>query len=198
MPVKAVAQEFQELQRYSQRSKSCIACIKQDRNCTHPLPTLCEKFAELKRKKNLKAFSIVISLFILAEFTGITGMQPYMVQVLAAYESPIAPDQAAAIVTAANNLGTITFLCLIRFTGKRPLYLTMLFLTFFSAAVIFSYGFAVLPLGHNSFKEYSTFALENRRLAFIPFVFIVLWSFSSHCGVDSLPWQFLTEIFSFQ
>lgn len=71
----AVAQEFHDLQRHSERSKSCNTCIKKDLKCTHPLPTMREKFAELKRKRTLKPFGIVISLFFLAQFSGILSMR---------------------------------------------------------------------------------------------------------------------------
>lgn len=198
MPTKAVAQEFQELQRYSQRSKSCVACIKQDKICTHPLPTLFEKCAELKRKQTLKPIFIVLSLFIIAEFTGVTGMSPFTVQIFQAYGSPIAPDQAAAILSFTNNLGNVVFLCLIRFTGKRPLYLTMLSLTFLCSAIISGYGFAVLPNGYNSFGNSQAASSGNGQLAYIPFVGLILWSFSSYCGVNSVPWQMLSEIFPFK
>ncbi|XP_031639036.1 uncharacterized protein LOC116351119 [Contarinia nasturtii] len=91
-----VHQELLELQRYSEQSKSCSACIKLDQKCTHH-PTFMDKLKELKRKKTLKPFFIVMSLFFIAEFTGIT-------------------DQAAAMQGFVNNLANIAFLCLIRFT----------------------------------------------------------------------------------
>lgn len=198
MPSKAVSQEFHELQRYSQRSKSCNSCIKKDQNCTHPLPTLLEKCAELKRKQTLKPIFIVLSLFIFAEFTGNSGMSPFMVQIFQAYESPIAPDRAAAILSFTNNLANIAFLCLIRFTGKRPLYLTMLSMVFLSSAIVSVYGFVFLPNGYNSFDHSDTFSVGNQQLTFIPFICIFVWSFCSYCGVNSVPWQMLSEVYPFK
>lgn len=73
-----VAQEFQDLQRHSERSKSCSTCIKQDIKCTHPLPTMREKFAELKRKQTLKPMFIITSLFLFAQYPGILSLKVYL------------------------------------------------------------------------------------------------------------------------
>lgn len=62
-PRHQIAQEFDDLQRHSERSKSCNLCTKQNVPCSHPLPTMREKFAELKRKQTLKPFAIVMGLF---------------------------------------------------------------------------------------------------------------------------------------
>lgn len=94
-----VAKEFAQLQRYSERSKSCNLCVKQDQVCLHQEKmTTKGKFAELTRKRTLKPFFIVIFLFFLAQFTGFSAMRPYMVQVLKAYRTPIEADQATVIL----------------------------------------------------------------------------------------------------
>lgn len=194
----AVASEFQSLQRYSQHSKSCNSCIKSNQKCTHPLPTMAEKLRELSRKKTLKPFFIVVSVFIIAEFTGITGMMPFTAQIFKAYGSPVAPDQAMAILGFVNNLANVVFLCLIRFTGKRKLYFTMLSAVVLCSAIVSCYGFTVLPKGYNSFDKSNIFQPANTNITYIPFVCIILWSFASYCGVNSIPWQMLSEVFPFK
>ncbi|XP_055326069.1 facilitated trehalose transporter Tret1-like [Sitodiplosis mosellana] len=196
-PKENVSEEFQALQRYSQRSKSCSSCIKKDLKCTHPLPTMLEKLRELKRKQTLKPLFIVVSLMVIAEFTGITGMNPFLGQIFKAYESPIAPDQAMAILGFVNNFANIVFLCLIRFTGKRKLYFPMLTMVFLCSATVSAYGFAFLPNGYNSF-DHSTASVGNKNLTYIPFVCLILWSFCSYCGVNSVPWQMLSEVYPFK
>lgn len=173
-------------------------CIKQTQKCNHPSPTFVEKLNELKRKQTLKPFIIVMSLFFISHFTGISGMSPFIVQIFKAYESPIAPDQTATIVSFVNNIGNIVFLCLLRFTGKRRLYLTMLTGVFLSALITCSYGFIVLPNGFNSFEPSNSFSLSNSTLAYIPFISIILWSGFTFCGVNSLPWQMLSEVFPYK
>lgn len=198
VPKENVFDEFQALQRYSQRSKSCSSCIKADVKCSHPLPTILEKLSELKRKQTLKPLFIVASLMVIAEFTGITGMNPFIGQVFKAYDSPVAPDQAMAIVGFVNNFANIVFLCLIRFTGKRKLYFPMLTMVFLCSAIVSGYGFAFLPSGYNSFDHSQTASVGDKNLTYIPFVCIILWSFCSYCGVNSVPWQMLSEVFPFK
>lgn len=155
-----------------------------------------EKLKELKRKPTLKPFFIVMPLFTIAAFSG--SWYPFVVQIFKAYESPIAPDKAAAVLSFVNNIANIVFLCLIRFTGKRALYLTMLSMTLLSSLVICGYGFAVLPAGYNSFDQTQTFSLGDKQLGYIPFIFVMLWSFCLFCGVATMPWQMVSEIFPYK
>lgn len=137
---------------------------------------------KMTRKKSTFHFFISIFFFRFSIFR-------FIVQVFKAYDSPIAPDQAAAILSVVNNCGNLMFLLLIRFTGKRYLYLSMLTVVFLCSAVICSYGFAILPAGYNSFDKLQYFSLENKTLGYIPFICIILWSFCTFCGVNSMPWQ---------
>lgn len=90
-----VAKEFAQLQRYSERSKSCNICMKQNQTCQHQEKlTMKAKMIELTRKRTLKPFFLVIFLFFLAQFTGFGAMRPYLVQILKAYKTPIKADQA--------------------------------------------------------------------------------------------------------
>lgn len=199
VPKTAINDEFQALQRYSHRSQSCAACTHQNqRICSHPAPTFIEKLRDFKRKQTLKPFFIVTMLFIIAEFCGTTGMGPFIAQIFDTYQSPMAPDRAQAILSVTNNLSNVAFLCLIRFTGKRPLYLFMLTAAFLSSAVISGYGFAFLPTGTNSFDKITPKPLDRPGLAYIPFVCIILWNFSANCGVNSVPWQMLSEVYPFR
>lgn len=126
---------------------------------------------------------ITVPLFVLIQYTGKLTMRPFIVPILKAYSSPIELDNAAALISFSDNLAQILFLCLIRFTGKRRLYLFMTFGIFISTLVISCYGFMVLPSGYSSFNQQSeSFHLENTELAWIPLVCLFLWSFFSRCG----------------
>lgn len=196
----AVAQEFHDLQRHSERSKSCNTCIKKDLKCTHPLPTMAEKFSELKRKRTLKPFGIVISLFFLAQFSGILSMRPFMLQIFKAYESPIPADKAAAIMSLLDNMANVTFMLLVRFTGKRKLYLFCLSGVLVCAATITWYGFTYLPANYISFDQvhHEPFHLENKNLGYIPMICLLMWSYFAFCGFNGMPWMFLSELFPFK
>lgn len=194
----AVADEFRALKRYSERYKYCSSCIKLNQSCSHPLPTFIEKMKELKRKQTVKPFCIVMALFCIALFSGIFSMSTFIVQIFKAYDSPVPPDKAAAVLSFANNVGNIIFLSLIRITGKRKLYLTMLTVVLFCSIIVSAYGFAVLPTGYNSFDHSNHYSLENKDIGYIPFVCIILWSFCSYCGVNIMPWQMLSEVFPYK
>lgn len=158
-----------------------------------------EKLKELKRKQTLKPFAIVMALFLIAAFSGTFAMSTYIIQILKAYNVPMEPDQAAALLSYVNNMGNICFLCLIRFTGKRYLYLTILTILFLSGAVICGYGFFVLPLGYSSYPDLSpNFQLANPTLSYIPFICIILSSFCTFCGINSMPWQMISEVFPYK
>ncbi|XP_031639043.1 facilitated trehalose transporter Tret1-like isoform X1 [Contarinia nasturtii] len=197
VPKEAVADELRSLQRYSERYKSCGECIKQNQECYHPPPTLFEKLKELKRKQTLKPFFIVICLFMIALFSGIFAMTPFIVKIFKAYDIPMQEDQAAAYLAGANNLGNVIFLVLIRFIGKRRLYLTMLMIVLLCSAIVSGYGFWILPTGYNSFES-PKFSLDNKENGYIPFVCILIWSFCSFCGVNIMPWQMLSEVFPYK
>ncbi|XP_031639034.1 facilitated trehalose transporter Tret1-2 homolog [Contarinia nasturtii] len=195
----SVNQEFQELQRYSERYKSCEVCIKKDLKCSHPLPTFYERLQELKRKPTLKPFTIVMILFVISSFVSTFSMSSYIVQILKAYNVPMEPDQAAAVLSYVNNLGNISFLCLIRFTGKRYLYLTMMTLLLLSAVTLCAYGFLILPNGYTSFPDLTpNFALENKTLGYIPFFCIIVTNFCMYCGINAMPWQMISEVFPYK
>lgn len=183
VPAEAIAQEFRDLQRHSIRSKSCNTCIKQDMKCSHPLPTFREKLSELKRKSTLKPFAILIPLFFLQQFTGTLAMRPYIVQIFKAYDSPVTPSFAAVLLNVCDSLGQLTFLCSIRFTGKRHLFLTMASGVFITTFIISCYGFIILPSGCDSFNQQNhSFNLENSNLAWIPMACLFMWSYFSFAG----------------
>lgn len=199
VPKDVIADEFQALQRYSERSKSCGVCIEQNLRCVHPPPSLAEKFAEFKKKRTLKSFFIVISLFVILQYSGMFAMTPYLVQIFKAYQSPLPPDVSTAVLSFLNIFATITFMCLVRFVGKRRLYLTVLSGVCISSFVISVYGFILLPIGYNSFDESNGVpGLKGSSLTYIPTFFLILWSFCSYCGILMMPWQMLSEIFAFK
>ncbi|XP_055305860.1 facilitated trehalose transporter Tret1-like [Sitodiplosis mosellana] len=195
-----IAQEFHDLKRHSESFKSCNECIKQDVKCPHPPPTMREKLAEMKRKRTIKPFAIVVILFALSHMTGVLTMRPYMVQVFKAYESPIAPDRAAMIMSLLDNVAQLAFMCLVHYTGKRKLYLSMVFGLVVCTLVITSYGFIFLPQGFNSFDyaHHSNFRVECKGVSYIPLIFLYLWSFFSFCGFNGMPWILLSEMFPFK
>lgn len=202
VPKQIVVDELQSLQRQCERSTSCNLCTKQSLKCVHPSPTLFQKYKELLRYRTLKPFVIVMLLFFLADFSGSLSMKPFIVQIFKAYESPIAPDRAAAVMTFLDNVANLTYMSLVRFTGKRRLYLTVITGVFLCSLIVSGYGFIYLPSGMVSFDHTNDTQqvshLENPHLAYIPMICLWLWSFFSYCGFIAMPWVLLAELFSFK
>lgn len=123
-----------------------------------------------------------------------------MVQIFKAYASPVAPDKAAAIMSLLDNFANITFMLLVRFTGKRKLYLACLSMVSICAATLTWYGFMYLPAGYISFDQihHDTFKPENENLAYIPMVCLLAWSYFAFCAFHGMPWMFLSELFPFK
>lgn len=191
-----VAQELHDLQKHSERSNSCNTCIKRDQKCTHPLPTLSEKFVELKRKRTFKPLFIIIFMFCVGQFSGLYSMRPFIVQIFKAYETPLPPDQSAAMLSLIESLACCVFVGLIRFTGRRRLYLITSFGAFVCSGVISCYGFIYLPSDYVSFDlTHGAYHMENAILRYIPTVFLILFSFFSCCGFITIPWILVSEIF---
>lgn len=191
--------EFQILQLFVERSKSCDACIQQNQPCSHGAPTIAAKFAEFRRKRTLKPFFIVISLFVIVQYSGIFAMTTYIQAIFKAYESPLPADVTAAILGCLNVFATLTFMSFEHHLGKRRIYLMVLTGVCISSLAISVYGFSVLPSGYNSFdKSLPLPELGSPILAYIPTICLIVWSFCSYCGILMMPWQLLSELFPFK
>lgn len=132
---------------------------------------------------------------------GETAMRPFSVQIFKAYDSPIPPDSAATITSVIIILANVIFMCLVRFTGKRRLYLTVGTGISICSLVIACYGFIYLPNGFISFGGFisnQSVHLANENLAYIPMICLFLWSFFTFCGILSMPWMLISELFPFK
>lgn len=123
---KAVQDEFEAIKRYNEYSNSCSVCEKKKIKCTHPPPNMKEKCKELLRKRTLKPFIILVSCQFIGHFSGIHHLMPYIVPILNTYESPISPNWATAILGLTGVFATITCVIIVKFVGKRRIFLVSL------------------------------------------------------------------------
>lgn len=171
----AVAHEFREMQRINEKT---------NHDSSDTSPGFWEKITEFKQKRTFQPFIIVLSLYLCIEFSGVLAMQPYILQIFKAYNSPISPDKGAALLSFLTLLASFVFICIIHFTGKRRLYLSTTAGTFLCLFVIACYGFIYLPPDYNSFDQQNhSFVLEDKNLAFIPFICIFLRDFFVVAGL---------------
>lgn len=178
----AIAHEFFEFQRHSERTKSCNSCIKQNLQCSHPPQKFSEKCAELKRKRTLKPFAIILTMFVLAQFS-INAMRPFMVQIFKAYESQLSSDSNVIIIGIFENVANVSFMCFVRFIGRRKIYLFTNFGIFLNALIISCYGFTYLPSGYTSFDlQNQTLHQDNLILTYIPTCCLYFLTFFTYFG----------------
>lgn len=179
-PETAIAEEFQSLQQYSNRSEACESCFKKQQICTHAKPTQCERLNEFTKKSTLKAVFITVSLITITTFITLFININYLERIFRAYNVTITAKEAMTLLNYGKLLGIVAFLCVDRFIGKRKLYLIMLAVTFFSIAIVAGYGFFETKCGH------------------IPLVCIVLVIFCSGCGVYSMSDQIISVAFRYK
>lgn len=119
----AVQQEFEKLQTHIELVNACSSCAQLRTPCPHPAATICDKLKELKQKRNLNPFILVMSLNVLLEFSGAICLRPYIIQVIKAHGIPMDAHSAAMILGLTSIAGGLTFLVCVKLCGKRRLYL---------------------------------------------------------------------------
>lgn len=120
----AIEKEFSELQNYSHTSNSCLACSKQSIKCDHPKPTFWDKIKELKRKRTMKPMILVFCLYFVLEFCIVTVWQPYIIQVLKAFGTPINANLATVVSACLGISACFVLISTVKKFGRRRLYLT--------------------------------------------------------------------------
>lgn len=123
-----INKEFSELQNYSHASNSCLACSKQSLKCEHPRATFFDKIKELKRKRTLKPMILVFCLYFILEFCIVTVWQPYIIQVLKAFGTPINANVATVISASLGITACFVLISTVKKLGRRRLYLTSSFI----------------------------------------------------------------------
>lgn len=194
---KAVQEEFTAMKRYSENSHSCDSCIKSNVKCPHPPPTTCERLKEVLARPTMKAFLLVNGLFLISQFSGLTSMRPYAVQIMIAYGVPIDANWATVITGFVGLIANIILLCAVKFCGKRRIILLSSLGTVASCFALGIFGSLHLPKGWNSFDHHSNMSTVGKENYFPLYAFISLNFFTS-LGLFIIPWMLLSEIFPFK
>lgn len=189
-----VEKEFLELQRYSTNSNRCNPCQKSDQTCTHPPPTLIEKMKELIRKRSLKPMFIVTMFFFFCQFSGMSGMRPYLVQIFQAYGAPVNPNWATVVTGLLKFLANIVCTVGVKFIGKRLISLVSIAGTAICCIAIGFYANIVLPPGWSSFDKHTDVPGDGT----FPMVMFFALSFITSVGMIPVPWMLLSEVFPFK
>lgn len=194
---KHVEKEFKEIQRYSEDTNRCIMCQKSDSKCTHKASSSSELWKELFRKRTLKPFALVITMFLFCQFSGLTGMRPYLVQIFQAFSVPIDASWATVVIGILGFVANIACTCLIKTIGKRKLALISMLGTCVSITALAIYAYKVLPPGLTSFEKHVAKDPTN-SLGYVPLILIYAVAFFTSFGLIPVPWMLLSEVFPFK
>uniref|UniRef100_A0A1B0CIY0 Putative sugar transporter n=1 Tax=Lutzomyia longipalpis TaxID=7200 RepID=A0A1B0CIY0_LUTLO len=189
-----VEKEFLELQRYSINSSRCNPCQKADQTCIHPPPTLIDKLKELTRKRTLKPVFVVTMFFLFCQFSGMSGMRPYLVQIFQAYGVPVNPNWAAVVTALLKFLANIVCTIGVKMLGKRPTALVSIAGTAACSIALGFYANMILPRGWSSFEKHD----EVPGNGIFPMIMFFSLSFITSIGMTPVPWMLLSEVFPFK
>lgn len=194
---KHVEKEFKEIQRYSEDSNRCVSCQKLETKCEHTSSSVKELAKELLRKRTLKPFTLVMTMFLFCQFSGLSAMRPYFVQIFQAYSVPIDASWATVIIGILGFAANISCTCLIKPLGKRKIALISMLGTCICITSLAVYTYKILPPGMNSFQKHVV-PMEKNPLGYIPLAFIYGLAFFTSFGLMPVPWMLLSEVFPFK
>ena len=194
---KQVEKEFSEIQRYSEESNRCVSCQKLEIKCTHKSSTNREMLKEIFRKRTLKPFTLVMTMFLFCQFSGLSAMRPYFVQIFQAFSVPIDASWATVVIGILGFAANISCTCLIKLLGKRKIALVSMLGTCVCISALAIYSYKVLPSGMNSFQKHVP-TVEANSLGYIPLTLIFGLAFFTSFGLMPVPWMLLSEVFPFK
>ncbi|XP_055550643.1 uncharacterized protein LOC129733099 [Wyeomyia smithii] len=105
-----VETEFREIRKHMEES------IEHDKDYT-----LVQKVKKYGSRSFLQPFCIISFCFFVGHFSGMTTLQTYAVQIFHTLKAPIDKYYATILLGVAELLGTLFCVCLVHFSGKRPL-----------------------------------------------------------------------------
>lgn len=195
---KTIENEYKEIERYSEDSNRCVACQKSDTKCTHKATSAKELMTELLRKRTLKPFFVVMTMFTFCQFSGLIAMRPYLVQIFQIYEVPIDASFATFVIGLLGFFANISCTVLIKPIGKRRIALLSMLGTCISVVLLTVYSFQHLPPGTTSFAKHSIETHRENVVGYVPLALIFSLTFFTSLGLLPVPWMLLSEVFPFK
>lgn len=124
-------------------------------------------------------------------------MRPFITVIMKAYGVPMNPSTATVWLGVMGVLANIMLLCLVRWMGKRRVYLISMIGTFTCCISLAVYGFLYLPPGWRALVEnLNAEIVGHENLA--PLILMIGLAFFTSLGVSAVPWMLLSEVFPFK
>lgn len=94
VPADAVLSEFNEIVRCSEMSNACKECRIANTKCQHPPPSVGEKMHDLVQIGTRRPFYLLTMAFFVTQFSGLSAIRPFLVQIFQAFAVPMDPNLA--------------------------------------------------------------------------------------------------------
>jgi MFS family permease len=195
---KVIETEFKEIERYSEDSNRCIKCQKSDIKCTHKGNSTKDIVKELLRKRTLKPFFLVMIMFFFQQFSGLTAMRAYLVQIFQTFSVPIDANWATFVIGTLSLTANISCTALVKAIGKRRIAMISMLGTCVSMISLTIYSFKQLAPGTTSFDKHDIKVHDENLLGYIPLSLIFFLAFFTSFGLMPVPWILLSEVFPFK
>lgn len=214
-----VEQEFAELQRCSAMSHACTACKRADSaTCTHRPSGWYDAWRELFRHGTRRPFGLIMVAFVLVQFSGLSAVRPFMVQLFQTFAIPMDPNMGTVWIAVLNISANVVCMCTLKLVGKRNLFLFSLLgclLSCFSigntsrdmhihdgvylyrilSAAILAH--AIFPPGYSSFDQHHDTVAPSVANTLAMYMFFSL-AFFTNLGLYPVTFTLLSEIFPFR
>lgn len=90
-----IKKEFNELKNYREYANACLECRLSKNQCTHPLPTLWQKFTALFQSSSMKPMLIITVCTFFTSVIGAHSLNPYLAQILNTFQTPLEPTKSS-------------------------------------------------------------------------------------------------------
>lgn len=90
----AVRDEFETLKAYRESTNKCSQCQRDQIICTHPPPTLMDKFNAMFKSSCMRPILIFTICSLFTNFSGLHHVFPFSVQILNTFNCPFNPNKA--------------------------------------------------------------------------------------------------------
>lgn len=220
VPSHAVATEFADMQRYSERSRSCADCQQQP-SPTKPVPlpsalVVCthaqgggrsggfwrRTLRDLCGQRTRRPFALIMFCFVVCQFSGMHSIRPYMVQLFEVFRVPLDANWTTVGVGVMSIAANLVVMCTIGVFGKRRLYFFSLGGTAASCLALSAYAWHTMPTGQSSFEPIvgggGGGGEEPSAANYAALVMFLSLAFCTSVGAAPITWMFLSEVFPFK
>lgn len=119
----AISSEFQQMTQINRLARSCQVCIDQQGDCAHLKSNVWQKLSDVRRKRTLKPFALIVLLFVMMQFSAVFVMRPYLVPILNAHGISIDANVVTVIFAVLGLVANLLIVTTVRWLGKRTIYL---------------------------------------------------------------------------